>query len=366
MNGTLPAVFKIARRGAPADASDASGGIRTNDARSDPEAVLEIDRLRAEFPGAVVVDDVSLSVRPGRTLAVVGESGSGKSMTFLSALGLVAPPGRVSGGRVLLDGVDIARLAGEDLRRVRGASISMIFQDPMTALNPVFTIGEQMTTLLRAHERVSKRAARERAVELLERVRIAEARARLDAYPHELSGGMRQRVLIAMAVALRPKVVIADEPTTALDVTVQAQILDLLADLQEETHMAMVLITHDLGLVARYAQEVAVMYAGRVVERGSLERVFGAPRHPYTRALFRSIPHLDGEAGCALHAIDGSPPDVAALPAGCAFEARCALGRGRDDCCTKRPPLVSTEDATHRSACWHWRELDLPATGEPA
>ncbi|SAL44094.1 oligopeptide transport ATP-binding ABC transport protein [Caballeronia cordobensis] len=357
MNSTLPAVFKIPRRSAPADAADAANGVRTDETRIDPQAVLELDGLRTVFPGAVVVDDVSLSVRPGRTLAVVGESGSGKSMTFLSALGLVAPPGRVTHGRVLLDGVDIARLSGEALRRVRGASISMIFQDPMTALNPVFTIGEQMTTLLRAHERVSKPAARARAAALLERVRIPEARARLDAYPHELSGGMRQRVLIAMAVALRPKVVIADEPTTALDVTVQAQILDLLADLQQETNMAMVLITHDLGLVARYAQDVAVMYAGRVVELGSLARVFGATRHPYTQALFRSIPDLEGEPGCALHAIEGSPPDVAALPAGCAFEPRCAMGRGRENCCSTRPPLVETDDAAHVSACFHWRSL---------
>ncbi|BAN26261.1 ABC transporter ATP-binding protein [Caballeronia insecticola] len=357
MNSTLPAVFKIARRSASADTANAPGEVYSGGGRIDPEAVLEIDGLRTEFSGVVVVDDVSLTVRPGRTLAVVGESGSGKSMTFLSALGLVAPPGRVTQGRVLLDGIDIARLSGEAARRVRGASISMIFQDPMTALNPVFTIGEQMTTLLRAHERVSRTAARTRAAELLERVRIPEARARLDAYPHELSGGMRQRVLIAMAVALRPKVVIADEPTTALDVTVQAQILDLLADLQQETGMAMVLITHDLGLVARYAQDVAVMYAGRVVERGSLDRVFGATRHPYTQALFRSIPALDGEPDSALHAIEGSPPDVAALPAGCAFEPRCALGRGRENCCTLRPPLVETDDAAHRSACFHWRSL---------
>jgi oligopeptide transport system ATP-binding protein len=355
MNRTLPAFFKIARHSAPA--ADAAGGIRTGGGRIDPEAVLEIDRLRTEFPGVVVVDDVSLTVRPGRTLAVVGESGSGKSMTFLSALGLVAPPGRVMHGRVLLDGVDIARLSGEAARRIRGAAISMIFQDPMTALNPVFTVGEQITTLLRAHERVSRSAARARAADLLERVRIPEARARLDAYPHELSGGMRQRVLIAMAVALRPKVVIADEPTTALDVTVQAQILDLLSDLQQETNMAIVLITHDLGLVARYAQDVAVMYAGRVVERGSRERVFGATRHPYTQALFRSIPNLEGEPDGELHAIEGSPPDVAALPAGCAFEPRCALGRGRENCCALRPPLVETDASTHRSACFHWRSL---------
>jgi oligopeptide transport system ATP-binding protein len=357
MNSSLPAVFKIARRGAPSERSDAPGGVRASDARIDPDAVLEIDGLRTEFPGAVVVDGVSLTVRPGGTLAVVGESGSGKSMTFLSALGLVAAPGRVTHGRVLLDGVDIARLSGEALRRLRGASISMIFQDPMTALNPVFTIGEQMTTLLRAHERISQAAARTRAAELLDRVRIPEARARLDAYPHELSGGMRQRVLIAMAVALRPKIVIADEPTTALDVTVQAQILDLLADLQQETGMAMVLITHDLGLVARYAQDVAVMYAGRVIEHGSLARVFGATRHPYAQALFRSIPGLEDEPGCALHAIEGSPPDVAALPPGCAFEPRCTLGRGREDCCTTRPPLLQTDDAAHRSACFHWRSL---------
>ncbi|NUB28412.1 ATP-binding cassette domain-containing protein, partial [Azospirillum brasilense] len=250
---------------------------------------------------------MSLAVRAGGTLAVVGESGSGKSMTFLSALGLVAAPGRVRRGEVRIDGADILHQPPERLRRLRGAVISMIFQDPLTALNPVFTIGEQIVEVLRAHQRIGRAAARARAIELLARVQIPDPARRVDDYPHQLSGGQRQRVLIAMAIALSPKILIADEPTTALDVTVQAQILDLLADLQAETGMALVLITHDLGLVAKYADDVAVMYAGRLVETGSMEEVFTKPRHPYTRALFRSHPPLHGPVGEEPPAIEGQP-----------------------------------------------------------
>ena len=323
--------------------------------------ILAIQRLSTAFANAggdvTVVDEVSLSVEAGRTLAVVGESGSGKSMTFLSALGLIPPPGRVVSGRVMLDGRDLSRLSGEALRQVRGRTISMIFQDPMTALNPVFTIGQQICAVLRAHESCSRAAARLRALDLLARVRIPDPARRIDAYPHQLSGGMRQRVLIAMAVALQPKVLIADEPTTALDVTVQAQILDLLADLQRDTGMAMVLITHDLGLVARYAEDVAVMYAGRIVESGTLDDIFTRSTHPYTHSLFRSIPRLDDVAGASLPAIDGQPPDLAALPAGCAFEPRCFHGHGRADCQATRPVSTDTDRVGHRSACLHWTTL---------
>ncbi|WP_282189945.1 ABC transporter ATP-binding protein [Azospirillum argentinense] len=322
---------------------------------------LELRDLTTVFPGddgpVTVIDGVSLAVRAGGTLAVVGESGSGKSMTFLSALGLVAAPGRVRRGEVRIDGADILHQPAERLRRLRGAVIAMIFQDPLTALNPVFTIGEQIVEVLRAHQRIGRSAARARAIELLARVQIPDPARRVDDYPHQLSGGQRQRVLIAMAIALSPKILIADEPTTALDVTVQAQILDLLADLQAETGMALVLITHDLGLVARYADDVAVMYAGRLVETGSMEEVFTKPRHPYTRALFRSIPRLDGPVDEELPAIEGQPPNVARLPPGCAFEPRCTVGRGRADCCTRRPLPLAGDRSGHRSACFH---EDLP------
>jgi oligopeptide/dipeptide ABC transporter ATP-binding protein len=326
-----------------------------------PAPVLSIRGLTTAFPGAhgstVIVDDVSLDVARGETLAVVGESGSGKTMTFHSALGLAPRPGRVTQGEVLLDGVDLLKLAPEELRRRRGTEIAIVFQDPLTALNPVFTIGDQIGEVLRAHTGLSRAAARKRAIETLERVHIPDPHRRVDDYPHQFSGGMRQRALIAMAIALGPKVLIADEPTTALDVTVQAQVLELLRDLKRETGMALVLVTHDLGVVARHADRVAVMYAGRVMEQGSADRVFEAPRHAYTMSLFRSIPHLDTPAGTDLTPIEGLPPNPALLPVGCTFEPRCFLGRGREDCRSRRPTLEATESPGHVSRCWHWREL---------
>jgi oligopeptide transport system ATP-binding protein len=327
---------------------------------------LELQGLRTVFPSddgpLTLIDDVSLSVPAAQTLAVVGESGSGKTMTFLSALGLVPPPGLVVAGRVLLEGRDVARLSARELRALRGTTLAMIFQDPLTALNPVFTIGAQIMDVIRAHHAIGRAEARMRAIALLERVQIPDPERRVDDYPHQLSGGMRQRVLIAMAIALGPKILIADEPTTALDVTVQAQILELLAALQRESGMALVLITHDLGLVARYADHVAVMYAGRIVEAGPLDAIFGNVRHPYTRALFQSIPRLDAPPGRALPAIEGQPPRLAALPPGCAFEPRCVLGRGREDCRQRRPALSSTDDPRHASACHHWHALDDAAS----
>ena len=350
--------------GATAPEAATTGPATDNAAAATPDRVrpaLELRDLTTVFPGdpepTVVVDHVSLAVRPGKTLAVVGESGSGKSMTFLSALGLVPPGGKVSAGESWVDGADIQRLPKSAVRRLRGSAISMVFQDPLTALNPVFTIGQQIVEVLRAHLNMSRRQARARAVELLRKVQIPDPERRIDDYPHQLSGGMRQRVMIAMAVALDPKVLVADEPTTALDVTVQAQILDLLASLREELGMALVLITHDLGLVAEYADTVAVMYGGRVVEAGTIEEVFSMPLHPYTRALFRSIPRLDEAVADELPAIEGQPPNVARLPPGCAFEPRCDLGRGRADCCTVRPPLVPGDRPGHRSACLHADEL---------
>jgi peptide/nickel transport system ATP-binding protein len=322
---------------------------------------LEIRDLRTAFPGnekpTVVVNDVSLSLARGETLAVVGESGSGKTMTFLSALGLLPKSGRVIGGEALLSGRDLLKLPPREMRALRGSEIAMVFQDPLSGLNPVFRIGEQIIETIRAHRRISRREARLEAIRLLERVHIPAAPSRIDDYPHQLSGGMRQRALIAMAIALDPAVLIADEPTTALDVTVQAQILELLSDIQSETGMGMILITHDLGLVARHADRVAVMYGGRVVEQGQLGDVFKRTRHPYTVSLFRSIPHLHTPADAELTPIDGQPPNPAELPAGCAFEARCYLGKGRSDCASAMPGLAATDLNTHLTACHHWPEL---------
>lgn len=336
--------------------------------RAPTQPVLAINRLTTVFPGPqepiVIVDDISLHVHREETLAVVGESGSGKTMTFHSALGLVPHPGRVRSGQVLLDGVDLMALAPEELRRRRGAEIAIVFQDPLTALNPVFTIGDQISEVLRAHLSLSRTAARNRAIEILARVHIPDPHRRVNDYPHQFSGGMRQRALIAMAIALEPKVLIADEPTTALDVTVQAQVLELLGELKRETGMGLVLITHDLGVVARHADRVAVLYAGRVMEEGRAEEVFEMPRHPYTVSLFRSIPHLDTVAGKDLTPIEGMPPSPAQLPSGCAFEPRCFLGRGKEDCSSTRPTLETTGQGEHRTRCWRWREL--AATGESA
>ncbi|MFM9940718.1 MAG: ABC transporter ATP-binding protein [Hyphomicrobiaceae bacterium] len=323
--------------------------------------ILAIEGLTTIFPGArgptVIVDDISLAVHRGETLAVVGESGSGKTMTFHSALGLVPHPGRVEKGRVLLDGIDLMTLTPDELRRRRGAEIAIVFQDPLTALNPVFTIGDQIAEVLRAHLPITRSAARKRAIEILARVHIPDPHRRVDDYPHQFSGGMRQRALIAMAIALGPKVLIADEPTTALDVTVQAQVLELLGDLKRETGMGLILITHDLGVVARHADRVAVLYAGRVMEQGLADRVFEAPRHPYTVSLFRSIPHLDTVAGKDLMPIEGMPPNPALLPKGCAFEPRCFVGSGKDECATRRPALEVTEDTGHLTRCWRWRDI---------
>src|SRR5688572_1809722 len=328
--------------------------------------ILQIRNLRTVVPAGpmplVLVDGLSLTLAPGETLAVVGESGSGKTMTFLSALGIAPPPVRVVAGEVLFDGVDLLKLPPDELRALRGSAISMVFQDPQSSLNPVFTIGHQIGEVLRAHLRIGRREARERAIALLERVQIPDPRQRIDAYPHQLSGGTRQRALIAMAIALGPRVLIADEPTTALDVTIQAQILELLETIGRDSGMALVLITHDLGLVARHADRVAVFYAGRVVEQGDIDTVFSAMRHPYTASLFRTIPHLDTPAEADLTPIIGQPPNPASLPPGCAFEPRCFLGHGREDCTTCKPPLAATELPDHLAACLHWRELAAEAT----
>ncbi|MGA0594857.1 ABC transporter ATP-binding protein [Enterovirga sp. CN4-39] len=328
-----------------------------------PEPILSVRGLRSIVPQGssplVLVDGVSLQVGRGETLAVVGESGSGKTMTFLSAIQLAPKAVRVVEGEVMLNGQNLVGAAPATLRQLRGTTISMVFQDPLTGLNPVFPVGEQIVEVLRAHLPLSRKEAHERAVALLDRVRIPAPSRRFSDYPHQFSGGMRQRVLIAMAIALGPKVLIADEPTTALDVTVQAQVLDLLAELQHESGMALVLITHDLGVVARYADHVAVMYSGRVVEEGPTDRVFGAASHPYTVSLFRSIPHLDGDADRPLTPIEGQPPQPGMPRQACAFEPRCFLSRGRQDC-RSVPPGLEPAGPGQKAACHHRDELGRP------
>lgn len=290
---------------------------------------MTVDGLQTHFfteEGVVrAVDGVTLSVRPGEMLGLVGESGCGKTVTALSILRLVPdPPGRIVGGTISFEGRDLVRLPEEEIRKIRGCAISMIFQEPMTSLNPVFTVGEQVAEGIRHHEKVSRREAWDQAVEVLKRVKIPDPARRAREYPHQLSGGMRQRVMIAIALALSPKLLIADEPTTALDVTIQAQILELLLGLQEEMKMAVMLITHDLGVIAETADRVVVMYAGRVVEEASVKELFDNPLHPYTQGLMESLPRLEtGKARQRLRAIPGLVPNLLQLPTGCKFAPRC-------------------------------------------
>jgi peptide/nickel transport system ATP-binding protein len=290
-------------------------------------ALLEIQDLRVHFrtrDGIVrAVDGISLALDRGQTLGIVGESGSGKSVTALTVMGLTRLPNAVIEGKVLFDGVDVLTLPDDQLRRVRGSRVAMIFQDPMSSLHPLYKVGWQIVEAIRAHEDVPKDVARRRAAEALAEVGIPNAAERLDSYPHELSGGMRQRVMIAMALVLDPDLLIADEPTTALDVTVQAQILDLIRDLQERRGTAVALITHDLGVVAETADELAVMYAGRVVERGPLATVLDVPEHPYTWGLLQSLPRLDESGAQRLQPIAGLPPSLIHVPSGCPFHPRC-------------------------------------------
>ena len=289
------------------------------------EPLLRVDQLTTVFDTArgpvPAVDAVSLEIRPGETLGLVGESGSGKSVTAMSIMRLVQPPGRIASGRVLFKGRDLLTLGERDMQRVRGAEISLIFQEPMTALNPVFRIGDQIGETLLVHGRTTRREARAKAIDLLRSVRIPNPESRIRDYPHQLSGGMRQRVMIALALACQPSLVIADEPTTALDVTIQAEILDLLREMKSALGLSLLLITHDLGVVAETADRVAVMYAGRIVETGPVRAIFRNPGHPYTRGLLASMP--GGRPGERLRAIEGSVPLLGELPAGCAFTPRC-------------------------------------------
>ncbi len=316
------------------------------------EPLLRVEDLRVVFgpPGReqVAVDGVSLTLAPGEVLGIVGESGCGKTLTALSILRLIpSPPGRIAGGRILFQGQDLALVDEGAMNRIRGKEISMIFQEPMSALNPVFKVGEQISETLRVHDGLSRAKAREGALHMLERVGISNPEQRLDQYPHELSGGMRQRIMIAIALACRPKLLIADEPTTALDVTIQAQILLLLRELQSELGMAVVLITHDLGVVAQVVDRVAVMYAGRIVEEGSAAAVFEKPSHPYTRLLLESIPSLDQQQE-RLQTIPGMVPSLSNLPSGCRFHPRCPDVR---PACRERAPAFFEVEAGHRAAC---------------
>lgn len=314
--------------------------------------LLEVEDLSVSFNtdrGRVrAVADVNLHVAPSETLAIVGESGSGKSVTALSILRLLGDAGSIDAGRILFDGKDLLDLDDAGIRQIRGDRIAMIFQEPMSSLNPVLTIGKQVAEPIQLHRGVSWTEALEHAGELLRKVAIPDAEHRLEDYPHLFSGGMRQRVMIAMALACEPRLIIADEPTTALDVTVQAQILALLKDLTRETEAALILITHDLGVVARYADRVAVMYGGRIVESASARTLYADPQHPYTRGLMNSIPGLDGSPQSRLTTIDGQPPDLANLPPGCAFAPRCPYAVER---CREASPVLETIGTDHLRAC---------------
>jgi peptide/nickel transport system ATP-binding protein len=317
--------------------------------------VLEITNLSThiKLTSSVVqaVGNIDLHVEAGETLGIVGESGCGKSMTGLSIMGLLPPGGSIIGGSIKLNGREIVGLPDDELRTIRGNEIAMIFQDPLTSLDPTKTIGYQVAEPVRLHRGASKAAALERAAEVLGMVGLPRPRERLNDFPHQLSGGLRQRVMIAMALACEPRLLIADEPTTALDVTIQAQILELLGDLKERLGMAMLLITHDMGVIAGHADRVNVMYAGRVVETADARELFARMHHPYTQALLASIPRLSSDRGKALHAIGGLPPDLANPPSGCRFAARCAYAT--DKCRTEEPPLIPSELPAHKFSCWH-------------
>ena len=322
------------------------------------EPLLEVRDLCTHFftdDGVVrAVDGVSYRLSAGETLAVVGESGSGKSVTSLSILRLVpSPPGRIVGGSIRFRGRDLLSLPESEMRAIRGREISMIFQEPMTSLNPVHTCGDQIAEVVRLHEKLGKAEARARAIEMLRLVGIPSPETRVDEYPHQMSGGMRQRIMIAMALVCRPAVLIADEPTTALDVTIQAQILDLLQRLRSEFGMAVLLITHDLGVVAETADRVAVMYAGQVVEQGDVRTVFRATRHPYTAGLLASLPRLGGQAG-RLRVIPGTVPDPAAFPSGCRFHPRCPIALER---CRREVPELRAFTSDHEVRCFRAEEI---------
>ena len=328
--------------------------------------LLSVKNLSTEFPvkkGIVrAVEDVSFDVDQGEILAIVGESGSGKSVTSLSIMGLLAEPGHVAGGSLEFEGKDLATLSEKQYRELRGNDMAMIFQEPMTSLNPVYRVGNQIVEAIRTHEKVSKAEAKDRAVDLLRKVGIPSPEARINDYPHQMSGGMRQRVMIAMALACNPKLLIADEPTTALDVTIQAQILDLLRRLRDDTGMAVLLITHDLGVVSETADRVVVMYCGQVVEEAEVRTLFDHPMHPYTLGLLKSIPRLEDDASKRLYMIKGMVPNPLEMPPGCHFSDRC--DSCMDICRTKVPELVDVDG--HKVRCFLYESADGEVKSEEA
>ena len=328
------------------------------------DLLLEVRNLQTQFAtssGVVrAVDGVSWDVRTGETVALVGESGCGKSVSALSIMRLVsAPAGRIVGGEILFKGRDLLQLSDAEMRHVRGREIGMIFQEPMTSLNPVLTVGRQLTEPPEIHLGMTPAQSRARAIELLGMVGISDPERRLQQYPHQFSGGMRQRMMIAMSMACNPSLILADEPTTALDVTIQAQILELMKGLSRKLGVAMVMITHNLGVVARYADRVNVMYAGRIVERATAAEIYANPRHPYTLGLLRSVPRLDEPRRAKLMPIQGQPPDLSRLPPGCAFQPRCQFAVER--CLREAPGLAAVKEG-HVSACWVAAELGQRAT----
>ena len=326
--------------------------------------LLEVQNLSTYFytdEGVVkAVNDVSYSLEPGETIGIVGESGSGKSVGALSILRLVPYPGRIVSGRVIFQGTDLMSLSSREIQRIRGRRIGIVFQEPMTSLNPVLTIGRQITEAIETHLGLNRDAARQRAVELLDRVGIPEPQQRIKDHPHTLSGGMRQRVMIAMALSCEPDLIIADEPTTAVDVTIQAQLLELMKELTRESNVALIVITHNMGIVARYVDRVAIMYAGKIVEQGSVMDIFKGPQHPYTIGLQESIPRLDMERREKLATIPGQPPDLAHLPLGCAFRERCRYAVDR---CSNEVPHLMAVGQGHWSACWEASTLISPQEG---
>jgi len=321
--------------------------------------LLEVKDLKTHFftsDGVVkAVDGVSYDLEEGETLGLVGESGCGKSVSALSVMRLIPdPPGRIVDGEILLDGEDILKVQMDDMREIRGAKIAMVFQEPMTSLNPVLTVERQLTETLQLHMGMNKVESQRESVNLLTRVGIPDPEERIKQYPHQFSGGMRQRVMIAMALSCNPRLIIADEPTTALDVTIQAQILDLMKSLTTEFGVALIIITHNLGVVARYADRVNIMYAGKVIERGNAREIYSNPRHPYTVGLLRSVPRLDLPRRAKLDPIEGQPPDLINLPPGCSFRDRCRWAI--DKCATDSPELMESSEG-HLSACWRSEDL---------
>ncbi len=325
--------------------------------------LMKVSGLATQFfteDGIVkAVDGIEYDLEEGETLGLVGESGCGKSVSALSVLRLIPnPPGRIVGGEVMFEGQDLLKLSEEDMRHIRGNRISMVFQEPMTSLNPILTIGRQITEPLELHMGMTQQQAEDRAIELLGLVGIPDAAARINDYPHQFSGGMRQRVMIAMALSCSPKLLIADEPTTALDVTIQAQVLELMQRAAKEVGASLIVITHNLGVVARYADRVNVMYAGKIIERGTAEEIYKNPKHPYTVGLLQSVPRLDEPRREKLNPIEGMPPDLVDLPPGCSFRARCTYAVDR--CAEEVPPLASVGE-DHLAACWESDKVALTA-----